>query len=102
MLLSMLAGNADVVVTILNDRDGYEICFVEDAAFYDLATPKFDVVDFAARAKRGGDGNAPPAAAAIEHSHSVASLEDVDATQNILQSESRLVVLDFNAGVCIY
>lgn len=48
------------MVTILVDRDGYEICFVEDEAFYDLATPTYDVVDFAARAKRGGDGNPPP------------------------------------------
>lgn len=27
-------GKADVVVVILKDRDGYEICFVEDIAFY--------------------------------------------------------------------
>jgi hypothetical protein len=25
-------------------------------AFYDLATPKYDVIDFAERATRGGDG----------------------------------------------
>lgn len=48
------------MVTILVDRDGYEICFVEDEAFYDLATPTYDVVDFAARAKKGGDGHPPP------------------------------------------
>ena len=47
-------GKADVVVTILQDRDGYEICFVEDIAFYDLATPKYDVVDWVSRAARGG------------------------------------------------
>jgi hypothetical protein len=40
-----------VVVTILCDRDGYEICFVEDEA-----TPTYDVIDFAERASRGGDG----------------------------------------------
>lgn len=39
-------GKADVVVTILVDRDGYEICFVEDIAFYDLATPLYDVIDY--------------------------------------------------------
>lgn len=49
-------GKADVVVTILVDRDGYEICFVEDEAFYALATPLYDVIDFAERATRGGDG----------------------------------------------
>jgi hypothetical protein len=53
-------GKADVVVTILVDRDGYEICFVEDEAFYDLATPLYDVIDFASRATRGGDGAPPP------------------------------------------
>jgi len=49
-------GKADVVVTILADRDGYEICFVEDEAFYALATPLYDVIDFQERALRGGDG----------------------------------------------
>ncbi|CAE7662922.1 TXN, partial [Symbiodinium microadriaticum] len=34
----------------------YEICFVEDIAFYELAAPTYDVVDFAERASRGGDG----------------------------------------------
>ena len=53
-------GKADVVVTILVDRDGYEICFVEDEAFYELATPTYDVVNFEERASRGGDGNPPP------------------------------------------
>ena len=49
-------GKADVVVTILQDPDGYEICFVEDLGFYELAAPKYDVVDFAERGSRGGDG----------------------------------------------
>jgi hypothetical protein len=53
-------GKADVVVTILRDRDSYEICFVEDKAFYDLAASKFDVINFGERATRGGDGNPPP------------------------------------------
>jgi hypothetical protein len=34
----------------------YEICFVEDIGFYELATPTYDVVDWADRASRGGDG----------------------------------------------
>ena len=29
---------------------------MEDEAFYDLATPKYDVIDFVERASRGGDG----------------------------------------------
>jgi catechol 2,3-dioxygenase-like lactoylglutathione lyase family enzyme len=93
-------GKADVVVTILNDRDGYEICFVEDAAFYDLATPKYDVVDFVARAALGGDGAPPPAATAVEHSHNITPLSDVDEANSILSSESGLVVFDFSAGWC--
>ncbi len=48
------------MVTILCDRDGYEICFVEDEAFYELATPTYDVIDFDERASRGGDGAPPP------------------------------------------
>lgn len=47
-------GKADVVVTILGDPDGYEICYVEAVAFYQLAEPKYDVIDFASRATRGG------------------------------------------------
>lgn len=53
-------GKADVVVTILADPDGYEICFVEDIGFYQLATPIYDVIDFQERASRGGDGAPPP------------------------------------------
>ena len=47
-------------MTILLDRDDYEICFVEDIAFYDLATPTYDVINWADRATRGGDGNPLP------------------------------------------
>lgn len=54
------AGKADVVVTILQDPDGYEICFVEETGFYALAVPVYDVVDFEDRARRGGDGAPPP------------------------------------------
>ena len=38
-----------------------------DEAFYDLATPKYDVIDFSARAARGGDGAPPPKAEKISH-----------------------------------
>ncbi len=33
-------GKADVIVIILKDRDGYEICFVEENGFHDLCTTK--------------------------------------------------------------
>lgn len=33
-------GKADVIVIILKDRDGYEICFVEETGFHDLCTAK--------------------------------------------------------------
>jgi hypothetical protein len=45
---------------MFSDPDGYEICFVEDRAFYDLATATYDIVDFEERASRGGDGHPPP------------------------------------------
>ncbi|CEL98616.1 unnamed protein product [Vitrella brassicaformis CCMP3155] len=47
-------GKADVVVTILEDPDGYEICFVNEEGFYDLceAVPGDDYVNYAERAKR--------------------------------------------------
>jgi hypothetical protein len=48
-------GKATVTATILRDRDEYEICFVENKAFYELATPIYDIIDFAAREVKGGD-----------------------------------------------
>jgi thioredoxin 1 len=94
-------GKADVVVTILQDRDGYEICFVEDVAFYDLATPKYDVIDFPARALRGGDGAPPPAVDAIEHGGEIIELTDAQEAEKIVgESKEKAVVLDFNAGWC--
>lgn len=93
-------GKADVVVTILQDRDGYEICFVEDVAFYDLATPKYDVIDWASRASRGGDGAPPPKAAAIAPHAGVVSITDLDEAKSIIASQSKTVVFDFNAGWC--
>ena len=46
-------GKADVIVVILQDRDGYEICFVEEAGFHDLCTtkPGDEVVDWDKREK---------------------------------------------------
>ncbi len=40
---------------------------MEDVAFYQLAEPKYDVVDFAARAARGGDGAPAPVHEALQH-----------------------------------
>jgi hypothetical protein len=48
-------GKADVRVVILKDRDGYEICFVEDIGFYQLAVPTYDLVNWQERTKMGGD-----------------------------------------------
>ena len=93
-------GKADVVVTILVDRDGYEICFVEDAAFYDLATPLFDVVDFVERATRGGDGHALPEVAK-DKSAVIADAQELDDVTDILASnDDKIVVLDFHASWC--
>lgn len=93
-------GKADVIVTILSDPDGYEICFVGDIGFYDLATPLYDRVDWGLRAARGGDGAAPPMAgkklapakgmSAVKESAEVAKLAE----------GSKLVVLDFGAAWC--
>jgi thiol-disulfide isomerase/thioredoxin len=93
-------GKADVVVTILSDPDGYEICFVEDAAFYDLATPTYDVVDWILRASRGGDG-APPPKGKLEHGPTmcgVASEEELN--QLFKEAAKRAILLEFGAGWC--
>eukprot|EP00611_Tribonema_gayanum_P015887 TRINITY_DN277_c4_g4_i2.p1 TRINITY_DN277_c4_g4~~TRINITY_DN277_c4_g4_i2.p1 ORF type:complete len:453 (-),score=134.16 TRINITY_DN277_c4_g4_i2:53-1354(-) len=93
-------GKADVVVTILADPDDYEICFVEDAAFYDLATPTYDVVDWGLRATRGGDG-APPPKAKLEHAASVTPVKtEEDLDQLIKQAGGKAVLLEFGAGWC--
>lgn len=101
-------GKADVVVTILLDPDEYEICFVEDVGFYDLATPTYDVVDFEERAQRGGDG--VPLKRGRETSsednanesldvNQVAILEDEDKLPAILESANS-VILEFSASWC--
>ena len=97
-------GKADVVVTILLDRDGYEICFVEDEAFYQLAEPKYDIVDFAFRASKGGDGNPLPKFTKEVHGEEHA-LRDVQSLEDLLQQlkgqqGSDLVILCFTAAWC--
>lgn len=94
-------GKADVVVTILGDPDGYEICFVEAVAFYQLAEPKYDVIDFASRATRGGDGAAPPKGEKLQHSAGVTAA--VTTTEEVAEAVAELegnglVLLDFGAG----
>eukprot|EP00596_Hydrurales_sp_CCMP1899_P007001 CAMPEP_0119034434 /NCGR_PEP_ID=MMETSP1177-20130426/1415_1 /TAXON_ID=2985 /ORGANISM="Ochromonas sp, Strain CCMP1899" /LENGTH=384 /DNA_ID=CAMNT_0006991859 /DNA_START=284 /DNA_END=1438 /DNA_ORIENTATION=- len=102
-------GKADVVVTILSDPDGYEICFVEDKAFYDLATATYDVVDFEERASRGGDGNPPPryipppkdTEKEVESSLLIATDEEfISTTLNAPQNKDKTVVLFFSASWC--
>jgi thiol-disulfide isomerase/thioredoxin len=93
-------GKADVVVTILRDRDGYEICFVEDEAFYELATPTYDVIDFVERAQRGGDGHPPPKAAPLEHAGEVMPIDGAEAYNAALSDQNHLIVLDFGASWC--
>lgn len=97
-------GKADVVVTILLDRDGYEICFVEDEAFYQLAEPKYDIVDFAYRASKGGDGNPLPKFAKEVHGEGHA-LKDVQSMEDLLQQlqgeeGNVVVILCFTAAWC--
>jgi len=102
-------GKADVVVTILVDRDGYEICFVEDEAFYALATPLYDVIDFEERATRGGDGAPPPASEALGHEEggAIVLIESVDELQEELDKAAaaaggggKSVFVEFGAGWC--
>lgn len=93
-------GKADVVVTILADPDGYEICFVGDIGFYDLATPLYDLVDWGLRAKRGGDGAAPPKPAKkLEAAKGMSAvLDSADVAK--LAAGKKAVVLDFGAAWC--
>ena len=96
-------GKADVIVTILSDPDAYEICFVGDIGFYDLATPLYDKVDWGLRAARGGDGAAPPKAkkiAADPASGMKEVLEPEDVAKLTSDGGASLVVLDFGAGWC--
>lgn len=91
-------GKADVVVTILADPDGYEICFVGDVGFYDLATPLYDRVDWKLRASRGADGAPPPAAPRkLPPRKGMATVSDRAALNSL---GSGAVVLDFGAGWC--
>lgn len=80
--------------------DGYEICFVEADAFYQLAEPKYDVIDFASRATRGGDGAAPPKSEKLQHAagvtEAVTTPEEVEAA--VAAAGDGLILLDFGAG----
>jgi thiol-disulfide isomerase/thioredoxin len=92
-------GKADVVVTILADPDGYEICFVGDVGFYDLAKPLYDRVDWGLRAARGGDGAAPPKVAKLEPAKGMTTVTTAAEVAK-LAAASKGVVLDFGAGWC--
>ena len=92
-------GKADVVVTILADRDGYEICFVEEVGFYELATPTYDVIDWEARRKKGGDGNPLPSSAPIAHGEKMKHLEGDEELEEAKGGEG-LSVVDWSAGWC--
>lgn len=96
-------GKADVVVTILRDRDDYEICFVEDIAFYDLASPKYDIIDFADRAARGGDGAPPPVSEKIAHSADIKDITNQEELDNAIAEAkklNKLLVVYFGASWC--
>ena len=95
-------GKADVVVTILLDRDGYEICFVEDVAFYQLAEPKYDVIDFAFRASKGGDGNPLPKFEKEVHGegHLIRDLQTVEEFERLAKANRKLLLIAFTASWC--
>ena len=93
-------GKADVEVTILSDPDGYEICFVGDVGFYDLATPLYDKVDWAVRAARGGDGAAPPRQATKHAAAKGMPIASERADVDSLVAGGKLVVLVFGASWC--
>ena len=96
-------GKADVVVTILRDRDDYEICFVEDLAFWDLATPKYDIIDFASRATRGGDGAPPPKGEGLKHADTISDISsqiELDAKIASAKASSASLVVYFGASWC--
>lgn len=90
-------GKADVVVTILRDRDDYEICFVEDLAFWDLATPKYDVIDFASRASRGGDGAPPPKGEGLKHADTISDISSQDELNSKIAAAK-----DANVALVVY
>jgi hypothetical protein len=91
---------------ISSDPDGYEICFVEDKAFYDLATATYDVIDFEERARRGGDGNPPPryippAKEGVTECLLVATgVKFISTALNAPQNKDKIVVLFFSAPWC--
>lgn len=80
--------------------DGYEICFVEAVAFYQLAEPKYDVIDFASRATRGGDGAAPPKSEKLQHTAGVtaAVTTEEEVAEAVGAAGDGLILLDFGAG----
>ena len=93
-------GKADVVVTILADPDAYEICFVGDQGFYDLATPQYDLIDWHLRESRGADGAPPPRHDPLPSS-SIPELTSMTDLQNLASTAKKpLLFLDFGAAWC--
>mmetsp|Transcript_40 Transcript_40/g.69 ORF Transcript_40/g.69 Transcript_40/m.69 type:complete len:404 (-) Transcript_40:394-1605(-) len=93
-------GKADVVVTILADPDKYEICFVGDVGFYDLAQPLYDLIDWNLREKRGADGAPPPKP--TQKIQLATDITDEAQLTSFLQlsASSKLALLDFGASWC--
>lgn len=89
-------GKADVVVTILADPDGYEICFVGAEGFYDLAEPLYDLIDWRLRESRGADGAPPPA----RNDKKVVALTSEDQLQALAANGAKLIVVKVEATWC--
>lgn len=121
-------GKADVEVTILADPDGYEMCFVGDVGFYDLALPTYDVIDWKARAEREAPRRVARPSALSAAARDTENISQENSPENSLISPGRkapavgagmpavadmagllsllrarskgTVVLDFGAGWC--
>ncbi|KAK7253234.1 methylglyoxalase [Aureococcus anophagefferens] len=90
---------ADVDVSVLADPDGYEVAVVGAAGFYDLARPRYDVVDWRLRESRGAGRDAAPASTAPLATPGMVNVHDAAALDALASSQDR-VVAHFAAKWC--
>lgn len=86
---------------VLADPDGYELAVLGAEAFYDLAHPSYDGVDWNLREARGADGNEPPARSgdATAFSPSLSPVGDSRGVAKVAAGNA-LTVLCFFASWC--
>lgn len=72
---------------------------MEDAAFYDLATPMYDVIDWEERSSRGGDGSPLPEQPPM-HAAGTIVVTSTEQYSSLVSGSSSASIVEFGASWC--